>query len=233
MTNTLTDSQIPTIQYESEYATTVPHLIFSSCLFDPLNIDKHIQIVVQDQILLKEFITTAQDNKLSLPFTTLILAILNYYLHNTSEIKLPTSEIDVKTKDFTLEFDTNLSEYLTNLGSFYMKIYKFWKDYQSLIDLIKKDDANEFQAKFSTNPQMMNDKSLFTSFFKTSMISSSINCFKYFLVNWAILFGNLVVDREVVQSAIIGGNIEIFRLKLEKYKGNPVDFINDYILQTV
>lgn len=230
VTNTLTDSQIPTIQYESEYATTVSHLIFSSCLLDPLNIDKYIQIVVRDQILLKEFIKTAQDNKLSLPFTTLILAILNYHLHNTSEIKLPASKIDVKTQDFTLEFDTNLGEYLTNLGNFFITIYKFWKDYESLIDLIKKDDSNEFQAKFSTNPQMMNDKSIFSNFFKTSMISSSINCFKYFLVNWATLFGNLVVDREMVQSAIIGGNIEIFRLILEKYKGNPVDFINDTIL---
>lgn len=70
------DSNILTIHYEPEYSSTVSHLIFSACLFDPINIDKYIQIIVHDQTLIRDFTQTVNSNKLSLQFTTMILISL-------------------------------------------------------------------------------------------------------------------------------------------------------------
>lgn len=63
---------------------------------------------------------------------------------------------------------------------------------------------------FINDENALKDINIFT-------ILSSIKCFKYFLLNCRSLFPHFNFDENIVRSAIIGRNIEIFLLSFEKY----------------
>lgn len=221
-------SELPTIQYDEEYSSTVSHLLFSACIFDPLNIDKYLQIISHDKLLLTNFIEAIRSNELCSQLCNFILEILRKMLEGTEDASLIKPQ---KKKYYgSKKLDTNLFQYFNDLSHFFRNLYSICQQNKYFVDIIKSDDVDEFQSKFASNPKIMNDFALYKSLFKISMITSSVKCFKYFLINWTPLFGQITVNKQMVQSSIIGGNIEIFRLTLEKYDGSAVDFIQDSII---
>ena len=98
------------------------------------------------------------------------------------------------------------------------------------VETMKNDDIDLLQQLIVSHREILVDFKKFEVLFNLSAILSAIKCFKYFLLNHKSISTFFKFDDELVRSAIIGGNMEIFHLSLEKFKGKSSMFIKDTIL---
>lgn len=223
------------IKYDNEYLSTVSHIVFSAILSDPFNASKYVSTIIKDDSLFHTFIETLTSSPLNSSFIAYLKTFFLMQLEekkNEKELFEEQIKLYENSKNFYNDFilDTNLEVYLNDICFFFREQTEFITKYQFLNDLIKEDQIDEFQIKYVLHPKISNNKDNFVNFFKTSMIYSSIKCFKYFVLNIGTHFSNFKVDYKMMHSAIIGGNIEIIRFLFDKYSGSPVDFIKDLIL---
>lgn len=205
------------IQYNIEYSSTVAHIIYSACLSNPFLIRKCLTIVEKDQILLEKFQKIIQNDKLNRHFCNLLK-------------KLLTQKYFPKNSPSKIGLDTDLKRYLHPISLFYTRLFDNEEKMSIFIETMKNDDVDLLQQLFISHIEETNDMRIFKLIFNLSAILSAVKCFKYLLLNGTPLFQRFTFDDELVRSSIIGGNMEIFRLSLEKYSGSATDFIKDSIL---
>ncbi|KAK8892927.1 hypothetical protein M9Y10_030179 [Tritrichomonas musculus] len=221
--NSMTSENIQKIKYKPEYASTVSHIFFGACLADPLNIDTYLKIVANDAEICSHFhnLLSIDDGKIgdsqmnNILWKTLNVSCKNFFINNEKRLSL----------------DTNLFKYFNfQYGPFFCAITEMKNLLEIFVNMIKDDDIDSLQQFFIADESPLKNLTIFTNLFRFSAILSAMKCFKYFLLNYSSLFPDFKFDANIVRSAIIGGNIEIFRLSLDRYGGEAIDFIKDSII---
>lgn len=213
---------IQKIKYKPEYASTVAHLIFAACLSNPFNFEKYIKIIANDLQLIQSITQIHSVDSFCSYYTSNYKSLLLKYMPPNS--KLPDYEYKLSGR-----LDTNVRSYFNNIWSFYEEIFDMKNLFPTFVNAIKYDDIGLFQQLYVSNEKILKDSKRISNLFQICAIYSSIKCFKFLLLNYSSYIKNFFFDRNIVRSAIMGGNIEIFRLSLEKYSGDSVEFIKDSI----
>ncbi|KAK8864790.1 hypothetical protein M9Y10_010315 [Tritrichomonas musculus] len=214
------DDNIPKLEYDEESVTTVAHILFSAFLANPFNLKKVVQIVKKDPLLFESFIKASRYCRNNMLFSGII--------HNLFPEKERRRRRRLLHRETTL--DTNIFQYIDQIIFFYNKFLRMEDSLNVYIETMKNDDVDVLQQLFISNETIKKDYNTFSMLFNLSAILSATKCFKYFLLNYSSHFRHFRFDETFVRSAIIGGNMEIFRLSLEKYQGEASDFIKDSIL---
>lgn len=218
---------ISEIKYNPEYSSTISHLIFGLCLAKPLYIPQYMKTVESNPTLRKHFEDFLDDDVLANMFCNILRACLKI------PEKQDTTDMEVvKYNDNiipTSEYDTGLINYLEKIANYIADMNSDFSRFKSYVQAIKIDDVDTLQQLLNSNQKIYNDQRSYKTLMNLSSAYSAVKCVKFFILNFQSQFGrSLIIESNDVTASIIGGNLEIFHLLLEKYKGSRDIFIKDH-----
>lgn len=220
---------ISNIQYEPEYSSTISHIIFGLCLAKPQHIPQYMKVVSSNPTLKKHFEDFLKNDILS----NMLCNILRKHLI----LSLKPVENEVLMVKFqnsmlpTSDYDTGLLNYLEEVTNYLAKMNQNFSYFEKYVKAIKTDDVDNLQQLINMYNNVTSNPNSFKILMDCSAAYSSVKCVKYFMLNFQSQFGRqLEIEYNNVRASIIGGNLEIFHLLLEKYKGDRSSFIKDTII---
>ncbi|KAK8876290.1 hypothetical protein M9Y10_006485 [Tritrichomonas musculus] len=234
---------IPRIYYDPNYITTAAHLMIAAIMAHPYDVNHYLQIIKNDHFLLSKVTEISKSGALMYSFFDTLKIKLYHGKEKEEEEEEEEESHSFRSKRrlFTNLFlsntysdraklDTGLLAYLREIASSFDQFINVEDSLAIFLNTIKTDDVDLYQQLFLSHSNVVNNINCFNVLFIMCASFASMKCLKFMLLNSSSYHRRFRINKEHVRFALAGGNIEIFRMLLDKYDGSPVDFINDAIL---